>query len=55
MISDSEETYPYVENSTRSSSMFGIYDKKGVIRKVSLPVALPNTRDDMQHSHVDPM
>lgn len=37
--------YPYEEQTSRGSSLFGLYDERGVFRKVSLPLPITYAKE----------
>lgn len=50
---EGEEVSPYAEGIVQENSVFGIYDKKGIFRRVALPLAYKTRDRSLSYSYGD--
>ncbi|XP_072381483.1 uncharacterized protein [Diabrotica undecimpunctata] len=50
---EAEEVSPYAEGAVQESSLFGIYDDKGIFRRVAVPIAYKSRDRSLSYSYGD--
>ncbi|CAH1100865.1 unnamed protein product [Psylliodes chrysocephalus] len=53
ILPEAEEVSPYAEGTVQENSVFGIYDDKGIFRRVALPVTCKTRDRSLSYSYGD--